>query len=201
MQTSRRDVHEFLLYCSGARNGVQTGEFKHSEFRLEFETGRPAAVRLRDLRTTCCLIDLGTSIYTLDFDDVLACRLPAAGAGLPVLAVRSGCLARDVVAGATRNARTGRYVSPRPHMAHAARDDHRGYEAIPLNPPGGQPRPPVADDLEAGFAAAQRHTGERAAAPQRQASERVAAVESQRSSLEEIEAMVNQLWGAPDRSS
>src|SRR5690625_1329457 len=138
MQASHKEIHAFLLEYTGASNRVQAGKFKRDQLRLEFEGGAASTAKLRDLRNTCCMIDIGSSILTLNFRDVTTFSIPnEPGTTMPVLTVRLGSLARDMNARMARDTRRSSYferssdrsyTQPRPAAAEAG---------IPLNPPGG----------------------------------------------------------------
>src|SRR5690554_2817014 len=106
MQASQSEIHAFLLEYSGAHNRVQAGKFKREQVRLEFEGGSPTTAKLRDLRTSCCMIDIGSSIFTLNYRDITGFSIPNdPGVAMPVLTVRLGCLARDMNARMARDTR------------------------------------------------------------------------------------------------
>ncbi len=194
MQASQFDIHAFLLEYSGAHNRIQSGRFKRDQLRLEFEGATPVTVRLRDLRTSCCMIDLGSSIFTLNFRDVISFSIPnEPGVTMPVLSVRVGCLARDMNARMARDTRrsswfersgtsTG-YTQPRQGQPQSAPE-----AGLPLNPPGGLQLELETDGQEP--AAYNRIRREEQPAAKKTA--RPAAAE--RHSLEDIEAMLKQMW-------
>ena len=180
MQASQSEIHAFLLEYSGAHNRVQAGKFKREQVRLEFEGGSPTTAKLRDLRTSCCMIDLDSSIFTLDFTDVIGANYPdasEAGPSLPVLTVRVGCLARDMNARIARTPRRRRTVSESDDLQHNE----------PLNPPGGSTKLP--EFLDPTPAPAARAPAAKAQARTNQ--------DAERQSLQDIEEMLNELWKEP----
>lgn len=207
MQASQSEIHAFLLEYSGAQNRVQSGKFKRDQLRLEFEGGSPTTVKLRDLRTSCCMIDLGSSIFTLNFRDITGFSIPNdPGIAMPVLHVRLGCLARDMNARMARDTRRSSwfdrseghgYTQPRHndggrHVAGTAQ--HQAQQAgeaqgIPLNPPGGI-QFELSDSEPAPYNRVKREAQpDKARAPRDSA--------SQRHSLDEIEQMLKALWKEP----
>ncbi len=194
MQASQSEIHAFLLEYSGAQNRVQSGKFKRDQLRLEFEGGSPTTVKLRDLRTSCCMIDLGSSIFTLNFRDILGFHIPNdPGVTMPVMTVRLGCLARDMNARMARDTRrsswferSGSQGYTQPRHAPAQEPQH---ENIPLNPPGGV-QLEVNEHEPAPYNRLRR---EEPAEKQKVARES----SSQRHSLDEIEQMLNALWKEP----
>ena len=192
MQASQSDIHAFLLEYSGAHNKVQSGKFKRDQLRLEFEGGSPTTVKLRDLRTSCCMIDLGSSIFTLNFRDILGFNIPNdPGVTMPVMTVRLGCLSRDMNARMARDTRRSSWFE---------RSENQGYtqprkapaapmENIPLNPPGGV-QLDVAEQEPAPYNRLKRE-------PQQEKARAAKESASQRHSLDEIEQMLNALWKEP----
>ncbi len=166
MQPNRSQVHDFLLEFTGANSRVQSGSFKRDQLQLQFEGGSPARAVLRDLRSSCCMIDIDNSIFTLAYDDVMSVTDNGTAA---VIGVRVGCLARDMNA---RLARSRHRVSRHFSYAQPASEPSR-------TPP--QPEQPAAD-LETGFQTAQN------------AAARSEKIHENRASLEEIEAMLKGLW-------
>jgi|GEM_PF-3649296 len=194
MQASHKEIHAFLLEYSGASNRVQAGKFKRDQLRLEFEGGAASTAKLRDLRNTCCMIDIGSSIFTLNFRDVTTFSIPnEPGTTMPVLTVRLGSLARDMNARMARDTRRSSYferssdrsyTQPRPAAAEAG---------IPLNPPGGLQLEVDTDEQEP----APYNRLRRDEQPEKVKAQRESA--AQRQSLDEIEEMLNQLWKTPER--
>lgn len=197
MQASQNEIHAFLVDWSGAHDRVQSGRFKRDQIRLEFEGGSPATAKLRDLRTTCCMIDLGSSIFTLNFRDVTGFSLPhEAGAALPVLTLRLGALARDMNARMARDTRRSswfersaghEYARPR---SHSPAPEH----APPLRPPAGLQLEALADEP-----APYNHVRRTSEPARDKQPAREAAREQQRHSLDEIEEMLKQMWQEPNR--
>ena len=180
MQPSRSEIHSFLAEYSGATGQVQSGRFRRDQLRLDFNGSTSVVVRLRDLRTSCCMIDLDSSIFTLDFTDVIGANYPdasEAGPSLPVLTVRVGCLARDMNARIARTPRRRRTVSESDDLQHNE----------PLNPPGGSTRLP--EFLDPTPAPAARAPAAKAQARTKQ--------DAERQSLQDIEEMLNELWKEP----
>lgn len=124
MQPSPAQVYSFLLEYTAATDPCQPGTFLRRVLWLEQEGGAPQEVRLRDIRTYCCLLETSDSIYTLAYQDIAALREPSAeGPTMPVVRVRIGSLARDANA---RLARRSRRLQP-----HAARPGAAGPPTAP----------------------------------------------------------------------
>lgn len=200
MQASQNEIHGFLLEYTGAHNRVQSDRFKRDQIRLEFEGAAPATAKLRDLRTSCCMIDIGNSIFTLNFRDIISFNIPNdPGVTMPVLTVRLGSLARDMNARMARDTRRSSWFE-RPESSYTQpRRKADTEQGIPLNPPGGKPAAP----------ALQLDAGEQEPAPynrikreeQPAATSRKSAHEAakERQSLDEIDAMLRQMWKEPGR--
>jgi hypothetical protein len=191
MSGSSHNIHQMFLEYSGAQETVQADSFVRNQVRLEFDSGKPLTAQLRDLRSTCCMIDIGHSIFTLAFSDVISCIMPEhPGVSPLVLRVRIGCLARDTNALLARN-RNPRAITwqqdswnRRPATRLMARP------AIPLNSP--------ADQADQARETEDRHSRRAGTKSARQQEIPAAAGklqrEEQRTSLEEIEKMLNEVW-------
>lgn len=195
MQATQNEIHAFLLEYTGAHNRVQSGKFKRDQFRLEFEGGSAATARVRDLRTSCCMIDLGSSIFTLNFRDITAFSIPnEPGVSMPVLSVRLGCLARDMNARMARDTRRSSYFERNSDRNYTQPRALQQPEAgIPLNPPGGVQLEIDASEQEP----APYNRVRREEQPEKQKVARESASQ-QRQSLDEIEEMLSQLWRQPN---
>lgn len=195
MQATQNEIHAFLLEYTGAHNRVQSGKFKRDQFRLEFEGGSASTARLRDLRTSCCMIDLGSSIFTLNFRDITSFSIPnEPGVSMPVLTVRLGCLARDMNARMARDTRRSSYFERSGERSYTQpRTAQQPETGIPLNPPGGLQLEVDASEQEP----APYNRLRRDDQPEKQKVARESA--SQRQSLDEIEEMLSQLWREPNR--
>jgi len=198
MQASQNDIHAFLVDYSGAHDRVQSGRFKRDQIRLEFEGGSPATAKLRDLRTTCCMIDLGSSIFTLNFRDVTAFGAPGeAGGSLPVLTLRVGSLARDM------NARIAQDTRRTSWFERSSGPEYAQPRRQPAAPPPEQApplRPPADVQLEALAEEPAPYNHVRTSSQNQQVEKapvREAPKEQQRHSLDEIEEMLKQMWQEP----
>lgn len=189
MASSPGSIHEIFLEYSGAQEPVQADSFVRDQLHLEFDSGAPLAARLRDLRPSCCMIDVGNSIFTLAFSDILNCVMPEhPGAEPLLLRVRVGCLARDANA---RFVRSARRSSWREHSASTASPTRSASpRGTPLNQPAEQSAGPAAQSSRA--ARMLRSTGAGSTAQEsREAHKRE---EQQRQSLEDIEKMLKEVW-------
>lgn len=201
MQASENEIHAFLVDYSGAHDRVQSGRFKRDQIRLEFEGGSPATAKLRDLRTTCCMIDLGSSIFTLNFRDVTSFGHPGeAGAPLPVLTVRLGALARDMNARMARDTRRASWFErnagteyARPRSPEPAGTRQSG-QAPPLSPPAGIQLEALPEEP-----APYNHVRRSGQPEAEQRPARDNPREQQRHSLDEIDEMLKQMWQEPNR--
>jgi hypothetical protein len=184
MGSTGHSIHETLLEYSGAREAVQADTFTRNQIRLEFDSGAPVEASLRDLRSTCCMIDIGHSIFTLAFSDVISCLMPEHPGSAPlILRVRVGCLARDANALLARNLRRSNWQ--RQTWSRQAPTRTAVRPAVPLHAeaapqeterPGGNGSKPAFDRRNQ--AAVQDSSGR----------------EEQRQSLEDIEKMLSEVW-------
>jgi hypothetical protein len=190
MGSTGHSIHETFLEYSGAKEAVQADSFIRDQIRLDFDSGAPVVARLRDLRSTCCMIDVDNSIFTLAFSDILHCVMPEYPGSAPlVLRVRVGCLARDANALLARNTRRSQRQA-RSWSNPAARPARL---AIPLNPPAqgtGHSGGPAGRNADNAQHAAGSRGRKRRETAQQGSSQR----EEQRQSLEDIERMLSEVW-------
>lgn len=198
MSGSSHNIHEMFLEYSGAQETVQADSFVRNQVRLEFDSGMPLTAQLRDLRSMCCMIDIGNSIFTLAFSDILSCTIPEhPGVSPLVLKVRIGCLARDTNALLARNRNPRRSNWQQDSWSSRPATRFMARPAIPLNPPADQPDQSGYEDYQEEPVARQmRHTTSKTARQQAEASAAQGKLkrDEQRQSLEEIEKMLNEVW-------
>lgn len=97
MQPRAKQIEEVLRGYTRAKDQVDRATFERSELTLLIEGNldAPLSAQLREFRSGCAMIDLGNSIFTLAYADILGLDPERAGGGLRVT-VRAGCLASHI---------------------------------------------------------------------------------------------------------
>lgn len=103
MQPRAEEIHRILATFIRAKR-AGTSDLRRREFGLVVQGSSSLLAEVRELRATCAMIDIGSSIYTLAFTDILGIDpVPAAQGGLRIT-VRPGCFASHVAARLRRTA-------------------------------------------------------------------------------------------------
>ena len=125
MQPRAEEIYRVLTTFVERKGTPEADGSRRRSFSLMVQGSSPMEARIRDLRGSCAMIDIGSSIFTLAYEDILGIDpLPAAEGALR-LTVKPGCFASHVAARLRRSA-------PRP-WKHAA-------EGHPLAAPHDTPR-------------------------------------------------------------
>ena len=127
MQPRAEEIHRIL--SNHIKMGPGESEAtRRRGFALAVKGSKPIAAEIRDLRDRCAMVDIGSSIFTLAYADILGLDpLPSAEGGLRVT-VRSGCFASHAAARLRRSApRSWHSSSPSQPLA---RGDSAGANGI-----------------------------------------------------------------------
>lgn len=104
MQPRAEEIHRVLnAFVQSKRAGKAEGTRKRS-FALVVQGSTPLAAVVRELRETCAMIDIGSSIFTLAYSDILGIDPASSAEGGLCLTVRPGCFASHVAARLRRSA-------------------------------------------------------------------------------------------------
>ena len=102
MQPRAEEIQRVLTNFVEGGSGL--GSPARRSFSLVVNGSTPLSAEVRDLRGRCVMIDIGPSIFTLAYGDILGLDpLPAAEGGLQVT-VRPGCFASHAAARLRRSA-------------------------------------------------------------------------------------------------
>ncbi|HEX7005328.1 MAG TPA: hypothetical protein VF168_14180 [Trueperaceae bacterium] len=105
MQPRAEEIHRVLTAFVERRGPPEADASRRRSFSLTVQGSAPMEARIRDLRGSCAMIDIGSSIFTLAYEDILGLDpLPAAEGGLRIT-VKPGCFASHVAARLHRSAR------------------------------------------------------------------------------------------------
>jgi hypothetical protein len=103
MQPRAEEIHRVLSQFVQAKRAGKADSRRRS-FALVVQGATPLLAEVRELRGACAMIDVGSSIYTLAYVDILGIDpIPADEGGLR-LTVRPGCFASHVAARLRRTA-------------------------------------------------------------------------------------------------
>jgi hypothetical protein len=105
MQPRAEEIQRVLSTFAHAPGGGQQVGSRRRSFALVVQGSSPLMAEIRELRGACAMIDIGSSVFTLAYSDILG--IDPAGEGGLRLTVRPGCFASHVAA------RLGR-AAPRP---------------------------------------------------------------------------------------
>ena len=129
MQPRAEEIYRVLTSFVERKGTPEADGSRRRSFSLVVQGSSPMEARIRDLRGACAMVDIGTSIFTLAYEDILGIDpIPAAEGGLR-LTVKPGCFASHVAARLRR-------AAPRPWK--------QASEGRPLATP---PRPAANDPL------------------------------------------------------
>jgi hypothetical protein len=97
MQPRAEEIHRVLTTFVQAKRAGESDSRRRS-FALVVQGSSPLLAEVRELRGACAMIDIGSSIYTLAYSDILGIDPVPAGEGGLRLTVRPGCFASHVAA-------------------------------------------------------------------------------------------------------
>jgi hypothetical protein len=103
MQPRAEEIHRVLSAFVQAKRAGEADSRRRS-FALLVQGSTPLLAEVRELRGACAMIDIGSSIYTLAYADILGVDPVPAGEGGLRLTVRPGCFASHVAARLRRTA-------------------------------------------------------------------------------------------------
>lgn len=87
------DVYAFFVRYTEAVEPHNHRTFIRRTIEISFDDGPAARAELRDVRHGCCMIEVGNSIFTLAYSDVLDIVPPAEERHWPLVKSRVGALA------------------------------------------------------------------------------------------------------------
>jgi hypothetical protein len=103
MQPRAEEIHRVLSAFVQEKRAGKADSLRRS-FALLVQGSTPMLAEVRELRGACAMIDIGSSIYTLAYADILGVDPVPAGEGGLRLTVRPGCFASHVAARLRRTA-------------------------------------------------------------------------------------------------
>lgn len=112
MQPRAEEIQRVLTtYVESNRSGESEGS-RRRPFSLIVQGSAPTIAQFRELRGACAMVDIGSSIFTLAYSDILGIDPAPASEGGLKLTVRPGCFASHVAARLRR-------AAPRPWSSPA----------------------------------------------------------------------------------
>jgi hypothetical protein len=103
MQPRAEEIHRVLSTFVQVKRAGEA-DSRRRAFALVVQGSTPLLAEVRELRGACAMIDIGSSIYTLAYVDILGIDPIPAGEGGLRLTVRPGCFASHVAARLRRTA-------------------------------------------------------------------------------------------------
>ncbi|MEX2541006.1 MAG: hypothetical protein WD314_04330 [Trueperaceae bacterium] len=152
MQPRAEEIHRVLATFVKAKRAGEA-DSRRRAFGLVVQGSTPLLAEVRELRATCAMIDIGSSIYTLAFSDILGIDPVPAGEGGLRITVRPGCFASHVAARLRRAAPRSWSTAPavrRPTVAQSEPYDSYVREAEPHEQPAAKTNGGTAEGDPAG---------------------------------------------------
>ena len=134
MQPRIEEIYRVLTAFVRAKGNVEEGGNKAPSFSLVVHGSKPLRAQVRELRERCAMIDIGSSIFTLAYSDILGMDPVPQSQGSLRITVRPGSFASHAAARLRR-------APARPRPANS--------EPRPLAPErqNNQEQAPVTDDI------------------------------------------------------
>src|SRR5690625_6628570 len=98
MQPRIEEIYRVLTAFVRAKGNVEEGGNKAPSFSLVVHGSRPLQAQIRELRERCAMIDIGSSIFTLAYSDILGMDPVPQSQGSLRVTVRPGSFASPAAA-------------------------------------------------------------------------------------------------------
>jgi hypothetical protein len=98
MQPRGEEIYRVLTNFVKAGRAKEADGSRRRGFALVVQSSAPLAAEIRELRSGCAMIDIGSSIYTLAYSDILGIDPASAGEGGLRVTVKAGCFASHAAA-------------------------------------------------------------------------------------------------------